>query len=218
METLALDVYGTLIDPHAIAARLADHIGDRAAAFSQLWRSKQLEFSFRRGLMGAYADFSEVTRDALVYTDAALDAGLTDAQMAGLLSDYTRLDAYPDVPDALASLRAEGRALYAFSNGHPDDLESLLNHAGIAHLLDGIVSVHDVRSFKPDPKVYAHFLRSADTRPGQTCLVSSNAFDIAGAQACGWQVAWVRRDAHTVFDGWGPEPERIVDSLGGLAR
>lgn len=217
METLALDVYGTLIDPHAIAARLTEHLGERADAFSQLWRSKQLEFSFRRGLMGAYADFSVVTRDALEYTNAILGARLTDSAKEALLSDYTRLDAYEDVPGALALLRAEGRALFAFSNGHPDDLDSLMNHAGISDLLDGIVSVHDVRSFKPDPEVYAHFSRSTNTPPEHARLVSSNAFDIAGAQACGWQTAWVKRDPQTVFDGWGPEPDTIIGSLGELA-
>ncbi|MCB1759924.1 MAG: haloacid dehalogenase type II [Gammaproteobacteria bacterium] len=216
METLALDVYGTLIDPHAIAARLADHLGDGAAVFSQIWRGKQLEFSFRRGLMGDYADFSEVTREALDYTDSALEADLSEAAKADLLDRYTRLDAYADVPAALAALRAEGRALFAFSNGHPAALESLLQHAGIAHLLDGVVSVHEVRSFKPDPRVYAHFLQRANSRPEQTRLVSSNAFDILGAQACGWQTAWIRRDARTVFDGWGPEPETILASLAGL--
>lgn len=216
METLALDIYGTLINPHAIATRLREYLGERADPFSQLWRTKQLEFSFRRGLMGSYADFSVVTRDALEYTNAALDARLSASAKEQLLSDYTRLDAYEDVHEALASLRAEGRRLYAFSNGHPRDLESLLDHAGITELLDGIVSVHDVRSFKPDPKVYAYFCRSTDTAPAQTRLVSSNAFDIAGAQACDWQTAWVRRDASAVFDGWGPEPGTTVSTLGEL--
>jgi len=218
METLALDVYGTLINPHAITARLAEHLGERADAFSQLWRSKQLEFSFRRGLMGTYADFSVVTRDALEYTNATLDTQLTDSAKEALLGDYTRLEAYEDVPAALASLRAEGRALYAFSNGHPNDLESLMNHAGIADLLDGIVSVHDVESFKPDPKVYAHFSHSTNTQPEHTRLVSSNAFDIAGAQACGWQTAWVKRDTGIVFDGWGPEPGMAIGSLDELSQ
>ena len=217
METLALDIYGTLINPHAIATRLREYLGDRADPFSQLWRTKQLEFSFRRGLMGDYANFSVVTRDALKYTNAALDARLSASAKEQLLDDYTRLDAYEDVQEALASLRAKGRRLYAFSNGHPRDLQSLLDHAGLAELLDGIVSVHDVKSFKPDPKVYAHFCRSTNTAPSQTRLVSSNAFDIAGARACDWQTAWVKRDASAVFDGWGPEPGTIVSTLGDLA-
>lgn len=217
METLALDIYGTLINPHAIATRLREFLNDRAEPFSQLWRTKQLEFSFRRGLMGDYEDFSVVTRDALEYTNAVLDARLSASAKEQLLSDYARLDAYEDVRGVLAALRAEGRRLYAFSNGHPRDLESLLDHAEVADLLDGIVSVHDVRSFKPDPKVYAHFCRSANTAPARTCLVSSNAFDIAGAQACDWQTAWVKRDASAIFDGWGPGPGTTVSSLEDLA-
>jgi 2-haloacid dehalogenase len=217
METLALDIYGTLIDPHAIATRLREYLGDRAEPFSRLWRSKQLEFSFRRGLMGSYANFSVVTRDALDYTDAVLDGGLSASAKELLLEDYARLDAYDDVHDALVSLRADGRRLYAFSNGYPADLESLLGHAGLTELLDGIVSVHDVGSFKPDPRVYAHFCRSTDTAPAQARLVSSNAFDITGAQACDWQTTWVKRDASAIFDGWGPEPESTVSTLRDLS-
>ncbi len=217
METLAFDIYGTLIDPHAIAGRLHDYLGERADPFSQLWRTKQLEFSFRRGLMGSYADFAVVTRDALEYCDAAMDTRLSASAREQLLSDYTRLDAYDDVHEALVSLKHQGRCLYAFSNGHPRDLESLLSHAGIAELLDGIVSVHDVESFKPDPKVYAHFCRSAGTVPAQTRLVSSNGFDIAGAHACGWRTAWLRRETGIVFDGWRPGPETIISSLQELA-
>ncbi len=217
METLALDVYGTLINPHAIVTRLRDYLGEQADPFSQLWRTKQLEFSFRRGLMGSYEDFSVVTREAFEYANTALHTQLPNSAKELILSNYTHLDAYEDVPDALAMLRAEGRALYAFSNGHPKDLKSLLQHADIVELLDGIVSVHDVRSFKPDPKVYAHFSRVTNTQPEQTRLVSSNSFDIVGARACGWQTAWVKRDAQIVFDGWGALPSTIIPSLSSLS-
>ncbi len=212
-ETLALDVYGTLINPHAIATRLREFLGDQANAFSQLWRTKQLEYSFRRGLMGDYQDFSVVTRDALEYANGVFSAKLSNDAKALLLADYTRLDVYDDVPAALAALRGQGRALYAFSNGAPGDLQALLSYAGIIDLLDGIISVHDVRSFKPDPKVYAHFNTPTNTRPEETRLVSSNAFDIAGAQACGWQTAWVQREKETRFDSWNPPQGRIIETL-----
>jgi 2-haloacid dehalogenase len=217
VETLAFDIYGTLIDPHAIATRLRNYLGDRAIPFSQLWRTKQLEFSFRRGLMRDYADFSVVTRDALEYTDSTLDAGLSEAAREILLDDYTRLDAYSDARETMTVLRDQGRRLYAFSNGHPRDLQKLLTHAGIAELLDGIVSVHDVESFKPDPKVYEHFCHSTNSEPAETRLVSSNGFDIAGARACGWRTAWVQRDAGAVFDGWGPGPDTTISRLAELA-
>lgn len=217
METLALDIYGTLIDPHAVASRLRDFLGDRADAFSKTWRTKQLEFSFRRGLMGDYANFSVVTRDALEYTDAALGAGLSTPEKEQLLDDYTRLGAYDDVRPALATLRDSGRRLYAFSNGYPPDLETLLEHAGLSDMLDGIVSVHAVDSFKPDPRVYAHFCQSTGTKPADTRLVSSNGFDVSGALACGWRATWVRHDPGMVFDGWGAAPESIVSTLEELA-
>ncbi|MEM8499714.1 MAG: haloacid dehalogenase type II [Pseudomonadota bacterium] len=215
-ETLAFDVYGTLIDPHAIVVRLEGYLGDRAIRFSQIWRSKQLEYSFRRGLMGAYEDFSVVTRDALGYTNKLLETELSNKVQEHLLDDYTRLSAYDDVPDALTKLRVEGRALYAFSNGHPRDLQSLLDHAGLTDLLDGIVSVDDVASFKPDARVYKHFNKLTNTQPSRTRLVSSNAFDIAGAQACGWNATWLQRDESLVFDSWGELPNTIVISLSSL--
>ena len=218
METLAFDIYGTLIDPHAIVARLREHLGDRAGPFSQMWRTKQLEFSFRRGLMRDYADFSVVTRDALEYTDAVLDARLDDSAKNKLMDDYTRLDAYDDVQEALATLRTLGRRQYAFSNGHPGDLETLLRHAGIRELLDGIISVHDVQTFKPDRKVYEHFCQTVDSVPGETRLVSSNGFDVAGAQACGWRTAWVKRDASAVFDGWVSDPDTTISTIAELAE
>jgi 2-haloacid dehalogenase len=217
METLALDIYGTLIDPHAVTSRLRGLLGDTANVFSQTWRTKQLEFSFRRGLMGDYANFSVVTRDALEYTDAILGAGLSASAKEQLLGDYTRLDAYDDVRPALLALRDSGRRLFAFSNGYPPDLETLLEHAGLLELLHGIVSVDAVESFKPDPRVYAHFCQTAGTTPPETRLVSSNGFDVSGALACDWHATWVRRDPGMTFDGWGAEPESIVRTLEELA-
>ena len=216
MKTLALDVYGTLINPHALSTRLSNYLGEQADAFSQTWRTKQLEFSFRRGLMRKYADFSVVTRDALEYADVSFGSTLSANAKTVLLDEYSRLEAYAGVPEELARMRMQGRSLYAFSNGVPGQLESLMKHAGIADLLDGIISVHDVRSFKPDPKVYEHFNHSTNTLAKDTTLVSSNAFDICGAQACGWNTAWLKRDSNTIFDTWGDGPDLVIESLNEL--
>lgn len=211
--TFAFDVYGTLIDPHAVGARLRDLIGDRAPAFSAAWRAKQLEYSFRRSVMQAYRDFSVVTAEALDTTCEAFAVPLATADRDDLLSRYRRLDAFEDAQPTLRALRDTGCAVYAFSNGRPDDLEELMHHAGLDVLLDGVVSVHDVGVFKPDARVYNHFNQVTNSPAGDTWLVSGNPFDISGAQVCGWCTAWVQRDATTPFDAWTGPPRVTLRSL-----
>ena len=183
-----------------------------------MWRDKQIEYLFRRGLMGEYRRFSVCTRQALDYTCAVLEVELPDDAKDALMARYRRLPAYPDATAGLEALHDAGCRNFAFSNGQPDDLEELLAHAGLDRFLDGIVSVHEVRSFKPDPEVYAHFLRSAGSAPGDTWLVSGNPFDVIGAHACGWQTAWVRRDPAAVFDPWNMDPRLTVGDLEELSR
>ena len=215
--TIAFDVYGTLIDPLGISTKLANIVGDDAPQLAQLWRDKQIEYLFRRGLMGDYEDFAVCTRQALEYASERLQLSIGDVEKAALLAQYRRLPAYPEVPEALREIRKIGCRMYAFSNGVPGDLEALLAHAGLDSVLDGIVSVHDVRSFKPDPDVYRHFLNATDALAQETWLVSGNAFDVIGAHACGWQTAWLQRDPALVFDPWGLQPTVTVSALRDLA-
>ena len=211
--TLAFDVYGTLIDTHGVVIKLQDYIGDRAAQFSQVWREKQLEYSFRRGLMRRYATFAVCTRDALDYTSDYLDAGLDDTQKQTLLSLYRELPAFDDVEDSLLELRSAGHQLHAFSNGTADAVNTLLESAGIIGLFDSVVSVDDKQTFKPNPDVYQHFLDSAGSKPAETWLISGNPFDVIGAASHGWQSAWVRRSEKAVFDPWGIDPTITIASL-----
>lgn len=183
---LALDVYGTLIDPLHVSETLVDHAGSAASAMAETWRAKQLEYSFRRALMGDYAPFSVVTADALEYASLVHGVPLTPVTKRHLLSVYLRLDAFVDVSPALAALTEAGIPLHAFTNGVATDVASLLGHAGIAAAISSIVSVDEVQSFKPDPQVYAHFNAIADVQPEATWLVSANPFDIAGANKAGW--------------------------------
>ena len=169
--TIAFDVYGTLIDTHAVAGKLRGWVGERAGEFSQHWRDKQLEYSFRRGLMGRYEDFAVCTRQALDYTCETLGLPLSDHRKADLIELYRVLPAFDDVEDGLADLDARGFALYAFSNGSAAAVEGLLVAAGIRERFAGVVSVEAVRSFKPDPAVYAHFLGQTGSRPGDAWLV-----------------------------------------------
>ena len=208
--TIAFDVYGTLIDTHGVVVALERHVGERAEFFSRLWRDKQLEYSFRRGLMQNYADFAVCTADALAYTAQSLGVELDEEARGALMGAYRVLPAFPDVTDGLAAARDAGLRLYAFSNGSAEAVAGLLEHAGIAGFFEDVVSVEELRSFKPNPAVYAHFLRRAGCTGGEAWLVSSNPFDVIGAISAGLRAAWVRRAPGTPYDPWGIEPTATV--------
>jgi 2-haloacid dehalogenase len=199
-----------------IVTALEETIGNNAFRLAALWRQKQLEYTFRKAAMGRYEDFVVCTRQALHFAAATLGETLAPGDEEHFMAKYRELPAYPEVRDVLNSLRDAGHALFAFSNGHPDDLAALLAHAGIDALLDGVVSVHDVQSFKPDPAVYEYFLGRSGASADNCWLVSGNAFDIIGADACGWRTAWVKRDPGVQFDPWQVEPTVVVKNLSEL--
>ncbi|NQZ31577.1 MAG: haloacid dehalogenase type II [Oceanospirillaceae bacterium] len=211
--TLAFDVYGTLIDTHAVVSKLEELIGDKAAEFSQTWRDKQLEYSFRRGLMRQYQTFAICTMHALEYTCSYYKVSLAPEQKDQLLNCYKTLAAFKDVKDGLRRLKVANYKLYAFSNGTAEAVENLLEAAGIRDLFDGVVSVDDIKTFKPDPAVYSHLLHKTAALASNTWLISSNPFDVIGAISCGIRAAWVQRSKDAIFDPWGVEPTIVVDSL-----
>lgn len=216
---LAFDVYGTLIDTHGIVTELEQQLAapEQATEFSRRWRDKQLEYSFRRGLMGTYVDFARCTREALEYTDRALQTRLSEADKDHLMSRYAQLPAFPDAAPALARLAESGISCVAFSNGSQEAVTRLLSAAGLRDRFEEIVSVDEVKRFKPDPSVYFHLRQSLEAEPDDTWLVSSNAFDVIGARHAGLHAAWVRRSPEAPFDPWGIEPDFTVAGLDALA-
>jgi len=215
---IAFDIYGTLIDPHGVVDELTHHLGDDAQAFSNLWRDKQLEYSFRRGLMQRYANFPIWPRQALDYTDSLLKTGLDDSVKDSLMQRYRELPAYDDVPANLQALSDQGLRLFGFSNGTADAVSGLLQHAQIDEYFEGVVSVDEIQTFKPDPEVYRHFARVAATDLDQCWLVSSNAFDVIGAVSVGMKAAWLQRSETVVFDPWEIEPSCIIRRLDELEK
>lgn len=213
--TLAFDVYGTLIDTHGVVGKLTELLGEPAKAqtFSQTWRDKQLEYSFRRGLMQNYQTFAFITRDALNYTDQFHQTKLTDTQKADLLAVYRTLPAFDDVQQGLTELKDAGCRMYAFSNGTADAVEALLQHAGIRHFFDDVVSVDELKTFKPNPGIYAHFLRRANARANDAWLISSNPFDVIGSISAGMRAAWIQRSPAVIFDPWEIQPTCTVSTL-----
>ncbi|MCC8986997.1 MAG: haloacid dehalogenase type II [Candidatus Contendobacter sp.] len=210
---LGFDVYGTLVDPLALAEPLQALIGEHAVAFANLWRIKQLEFSFRRGLMRRYVDFDICTRQALRYTQQALGCELPESDHDRLLEAYLYLPTFPEVVASLTALKAEGYRLVAFTNGVEASIRALLSNAGALPHLEDVVSVDDLRTFKPDPAVYAYLARRTGRPPGETWLVSSNAWDVIGAKAAGLRAVWVKRQPDAVFDPWDVEPDLVIKGL-----
>jgi 2-haloacid dehalogenase len=211
--TIAFDVYGTLIDTHSLVSILQSMIGDKASSFSQTWRDKQLEYSFRRGLMQQYETFAVCTSNALDYTCEFYDFDLSTEQKKDLLKKYKTLPAFEDAKEGLSKLRSNNFRLFAFSNGTANAIDTLLLGAKIRDYFHGVVSVDDLESFKPNPAVYNHFLKVTDAKKHNTWLVSSNPFDVIGAISVGMRAAWVKRSKNAIFDPWGVEPTITVYNL-----
>jgi 2-haloacid dehalogenase len=186
------DAYGTLFDVAAAARRCQAALGAKAEPLAALWRSKQLEYSWLRSLMGRHADFWQVTGEALDYAMAAL--ALADpALRERLMQLYLVLDAYPDARSALEALKRSGRPSAILSNGSPSMLEAAVKSAAIAGLLDHLLSVEDVGIFKPDRRVYDLAARRLGLAAERICFVSSNGWDAAGAALFGFKAVWVNR-------------------------
>ena len=216
--TIGFDVYGTLIDTAGVTKALGQFAGERAVQFSNLWREKQLEYSFRRALMQNYVHFGFCTRYALDYTCTALAIEISDQDKEELLAGYKVLPPFGDASEALPELKRAGFRLFAFSNGKPEDVASLLENSGISSYFEDVVSTDEIKSFKPNPAVYAHFLRRTGATGKEAWLISGNPFDVIGAISAGMRGAWVKRTAQAVFDPWEIEPTITVTSLAELAE
>lgn len=216
--TLAFDVYGTLINTHGVIVALEKHVGDKASEFSRTWREKQLEYSFRRGLMQNYENFSVCTSNALDYASSYFKVPLGLKEKEELLGAYKVLPAFDDVEDGLARAKKAGFRMFAFSNGSADAVEILLKNAGIRDHFIGVVSADEMKSYKPNPGVYSHFLRRAGALGADAWLVSSNPFDVIGAISSGMRAAWIKRSPEALFDPWGIEPTLTVNGLSTLAE
>ena len=211
--TLAFDVYGTLINTSGVFDSLEQMIGEKATVVMDTWRAKQLEYSFRRGLMNSYVDFSIVTKEALEYACQSNSLQLSDSQKEILLNEYTVLPIFTDVLSGLQELKRSGHQLYAFSNGSEKAILQLLDNAKILDLFHGVVSVEEMETFKPNPKVYEYFNQRANTTKADSWLISSNPFDVLGAMSYGMRSAWVKRSLDAVFDPWGMQPTTIISKL-----
>lgn len=215
--TLAFDVYGTLINTSGVFDTLEQMIGDKAKAFMDTWRNKQLEYSFRRGLMKKYTDFSVCTKDSLEFCCQMFHIDLSTRQKVDLMDEYSVLPAFPDVETGLKNLKESGHRLFAFSNGSKKAVTRLLTNAKIIDRFDGIVSVENIETFKPNPLVYEHFNSETNSTKSDSWLVSSNPFDVIGAVSYGMRSTWIQRSPDSIYDPWGVEPTIIINKLTDLS-
>lgn len=186
------DAYGTLFDVHAASRQQAQLLGEQSQAVSELWRRKQLEYTWLRSLMGTHVDFWQITQDALAY---ALDFyGKSNTRnFEKLCESYLRLPCYPEVPNLLQDLKNSGGRLAILSNGSHQMLGSVVAANGLQEMFESVLSVEEVRIFKPSPNVYALVEQRLGVPAANTTFFSSNAWDVAGASQFGFEVAWINR-------------------------
>lgn len=211
--TIGFDVYGTLVDPLGIGLELRRFVGDDADRVAQLWRATQLDYTWRRSLMGAYEPFSVCTAQALDFAARSLGHQLAAGATTALLELYRHLPAFPEAAAGLERIRPAAHRMVAFSNGEAAVVRAVLANAGLLPLLEDVVSVDEVKIYKPAPAVYRHLATRMGTAVGDTWLVSSNPFDVIGAKAAGLRAAWVCRNPRAILDPWGVEPDLVVSDL-----
>jgi 2-haloacid dehalogenase len=192
IEMCVFDAYGTLYDFNSAVARHRTAIGARADALSEMWRSKQIQYTWLRNSMAAYAPFWQVTGEALDHCLAA--HAITDPSVRDkLMGAYLALDPFPEVPAMLDRLARGGVRSAILSNGNPEMLEPMVKASGLADRFDAVLSVDAVGAFKVDPRVYALVEARCGVRPDKVCFLSSNCWDAHGAAQFGFTVVWVNR-------------------------
>ncbi|BBK42336.1 haloacid dehalogenase [Allostella vacuolata] len=210
------DAYGTLFDVAAAARRWKDLLGERTLVLAELWRRKQLEYTWLRSLMGRYEDFWHVTGAALDHALAALaieDPGLR----ARLMASYLELDAYADAHSVLTRLKEAGRPTAILSNGSPSMLAAAVSAARLGRLLDAVLSVDRVAMYKPHPSVYTLACERFACKPAEICFVSANGWDVAGAACFGFQAVHIDRTGQPA-EGLPGQPAATIASLDELPR
>lgn len=213
-RAFVFDAYGTLFDVHSAVSRHAALVGPNAARLSEVWRSKQLEYTWTRSGMGKYKDFLALTVEAL---DFALEfvPDVNSNARAQLLEAYQTLDCYEEVRAVLETLKQRGHATAILSNGTPDMLNTAIASAGLSDVLDDVFSAHDVGVFKTNFATYSMVTKAYDIAPSQVSFQSSNRWDVAGASAFGFNVCWINR-TNQPDEYQDLPPTRVISDLRGL--
>jgi 2-haloacid dehalogenase len=210
VRALVFDAYGTLFDVHSISIACEALFPRKGTELSRIWRTKQLEYTWLRSLMGRYTEFEAITRDALGIACRTLDLDLTQSDAILLMEGYRQLQPFPEVKDALAALH--GRELAILSNGSPAMLNALVEHAGMFKLFHAVISVDELKMFKPHPSVYGLATKYLGVNANEIGFVSSNYWDVSGASSFGFRTFWINRN-NSQPDALGFEPVAVVQRL-----
>ncbi|MCT4783405.1 MULTISPECIES: haloacid dehalogenase type II [Exiguobacterium] len=213
IQAFVFDVYGTLFDVHSVKTACEEQFPGKGEQISQTWRTKQLDYFFTRHIMGRYADFSVVTREALRYALSAADVTWTPETEDVLIAKYAELSPYEEVKDVLNELHAKRTVV--LSNGTDAMLTALIENAGFTELFDELVSVDGVKQAKPAPAAYMHWFKNSGLERNEVLFLSSNGWDIAGAKNFGFHTAWINRDGKPL-DTLDLAPDAVYEDLKGM--
>jgi len=217
IRAVVFDAYGTLFNVHSVVETCETLFPGKGSALSQLWRSKQLEYSWLRSLMGRYVDFNQVTRESLQFACEALGLPFSDLAVTRLNDAYRQLGLFDDTLPVLQQLQhnlpTAKRAI--LSNGAPEMLNAVVLHNNIGKFFDAVISVNELGIFKPDPRVYQLCSDRLGVAPGEIAFVSSNGWDAAGAKAFGLTTFWINR-ASAPVERLGFTPDQVLKSLAEL--
>jgi 2-haloacid dehalogenase len=191
IKAVVFDAYGTLYDIQSVAAVTEAEFPDYGEIVTQIWRIKQLEYTWLRSLMHRYQDFSVITRDSLAYTLRVLGLEYDSGAFERIMQKYLHLDLYPDAAAALAAMK--DRKLAILSNGSTGMLTTLVRNSGLDRVLDATISIDAKKIFKPSPDAYSLIETVLGVPPAEVLFVSSNPWDVCGAKAFGLNVAWIER-------------------------
>ena len=210
IKVCAFDAYGTCFDINSAAKLIKNKIGKSWLEFSNTWRTTQLEYTWLRSLMRNHKDFWEITKNSLDY--AMKKHAIKTKYRNELLQLYKKLEVYPDLKNTLEYLRNKKIKCCILSNGTPKLLKQLTKNAKIGNLFDSLISIEEVKIYKPDPKVYQLVTKKYSCKPKQVCFLSSNSWDIVGSRSFGFQSIWVNRSNNN-FDNLDFKPKKTIRNL-----
>ena len=217
VKALAFDAYGTLFDVFSVTSLCEKLFPGKGNQVAQIWRAKQLQYSLMRSLMGRHRDFWGLTEDGLVYATNVLKLELTADKRKQLMDSYLSLAAFPDVKPGLEALKKKGIKLAILSNGNPRMLEAAAKSAGIADLLDTIISVEEVKIYKVSPRVYNLGPERMNVKNPELGFISANSWDINGAASAGLRAFWIQRASSDPAEELGFQADEVVKAITDLA-
>jgi 2-haloacid dehalogenase len=215
IDAVVFDAYGTLFDVHSVMEKCNTVFPGKGQQISQIWRTKQLQYTWLMSLMGRYDTFFNITRRALIFALKELDLAFNAELCETILNEYYTLKPFPEVPEALGSMKDKKLAI--LSNGNPEMLKMVVQNSNLSNLLPHIISVDELKIFKPFLGVYQLGPAKLGVPREKTLFVSSNSFDVIGAKVYGFNVCWANRTGQQL-DELDAQPDVIVKDLKQLAE